>query len=240
MDEINNNLYCIYCNKLYNNKKSLASHKPRCKQNPNRIKCGNPNNLINNYTNKLKSGEITIWNKGLNKNNNESIKRCSNTLKTRFQQKQYKNFGLGIAKTPERELERKRKISATLKANPKAGGLRPNSGRSKKGWYKGFYCRSTYELVYVIYNIDHNINFSACKRIYTYEWNNTVYKYYPDFELEDGTIIEIKGYSNAQTEAKINAVKDRPIQVLYLKDLIYAFNYVNTTYKFNKLTDLYE
>jgi len=37
------------------------------------------------------------------------------------------------------------------------GGYQKKSGRGKWGWYKGFWCDSSYELAYVIYNLDHNI-----------------------------------------------------------------------------------
>ena len=126
--------------------------------------------------------------------------------------------------------------------NPKykSGGLRKGAGIGKKGWYKGIYCYSTYELVYVIYNIDHNIEFKPCKKVYKYLWEGKIHRYHPDFELPDGTIIEIKGYSNAQTEAKLKAVKDRPVKVLYKKDLKYAFDYVSKNYQYDKLEDLYE
>lgn len=126
--------------------------------------------------------------------------------------------------------------------NPKykSGGLRRGAGIGKKGWYKGIYCYSTYELVYVIYNIDNNITFKPCKKVYEYMWEGKVHKYYPDFELSDGTIIEIKGYSNAQTEAKLNSVKDREIKILYKKDLKYAFDYVSKNYCYSKLEELYE
>ena len=65
-------------------------------------------------------------------------------------------------------------------------------------------------------------------------------EYYPDFELEDGTIVEIKGYDNGTTEAKIDSVKDRPIKVLYKNDLKYAFDYVKESYKYKDLKDLYD
>lgn len=113
-------------------------------------------------------------------------------------------------------------------------------GRGNGGWYKGIYCMSTYELVYVIYNLDHDIKFKPCKRIYTYLWKNTLHKYHPDFELDDGTIIEIKGYLTDQDKAKINAVKDMPIKVLFEKDLQYAFEYVKENYSYKKLKDLYD
>ena len=44
-----------------------------------------------------------------------------------------------------------------MKKNPKSGGLRHGSGKGKKGWYKGIFCDSTYELVFVIYYKDHEI-----------------------------------------------------------------------------------
>lgn len=124
----------------------------------------------------------------------------------------------------------------------KCGGYIPGSGNLffHKGYYKGIYCDSTWELVYVVYNIDHNIPFKRCERVYEYEYNGKKHKYYPDFELDDGTIIEIKGYDNGTTEAKINSVKDRPIKVLYKDDLKYAFNYVKDNYEYKNLKDLYE
>ena len=234
-------LNCKYCNKECKNKNSLVQHEIRCKLNPNKIKSGNPNNLVN-YITKLKSGEIIAWNKGKNKNNNESIKKGIESLHKTIGLKHNKGekFSTGKAKTAQAEEERKCKISNTMKKNHKAGGLRLNSGRGKKGYYKGFYCRSTYELVYVIYNLDHNIHFKPCKRIYLYEYNGEKHRYYPDFELDDGIIIEIKGYSNKQTLAKINSVKDRPIKVLFRQDLEYAFDYVKFNYIYEKLEDLYE
>ena len=127
-----------------------------------------------------------------------------------------------------------------MKNNPKCGGLRKNSGIGKKGWYKGIHCDSTYELVYVIYNLDHNIPFKRCTRVYEYEYKGKKHKYYPDFELEDGTIIEIKGYMNGQTYAKISSVHDKSIKILQEKDLEYAFKYVKNNYDYIKLEDLYE
>ena len=73
---------------------------------------------------------------------------------------------------------------------------------------------------------------------YTYQGEK--HKYYPDFELEDGSLIEIKGYVNGQVYAKLNSVKDRPIKMLTIKDLKYAFDYVKENYTYDKLEDLYE
>lgn len=94
--------------------------------------------------------------------------------------------------------------------------------------------------MWVIYNLDHNVKFKPCKRFYLYNFKGKTYKYYPDFELEDGTIIEIKNYMNEQVKAKIDSVKDRPIIVLFKENLEKEFEYVKSNYKYSKLEDLYE
>lgn len=137
-------------------------------------------------------------------------------------------------------LEVRNKISNSLKNNPNAGGLRKGSGTGKHGYYKGYWCDSTYELVYVIYNLDHGILFKRCDRVYEYEYNGEKHKYYPDFELEDGSLIEIKGYYNELVDIKAKAVTDRPISILYKKDIEFAFEYVKNNYTYKKLEDLYD
>ena len=142
---------------------------------------------------------------------------------------------------PRTALE-KLKISAAMKKNPNAGGLRIGSGRGKKGYYKGYYCDSTYELVYIIYNLDHNIVFNRCPRTLYYEYllDNKIKKYYPDFILPDGSLVEIKGYHDSIVDLKLASVKDRNIKILYEKDLKYAFDYVKATYNYSSLADLYD
>jgi hypothetical protein len=213
-------MYCRYCNKECKNKNSLAQHEIRCKHNPNKI---NTSNCFGN----LNPIYRQAWNKGLTKETDIRLKKISESLSKTFKE----NGGTFKGRHHSKE---------TLEKLKRSGGLRVNSGRSKKGWYKGFYLRSTYELVYVIYNLDHNIHFKPCKRIYLYEYNGEKHRYYPDFELDDGTIIEIKGYANEQTKAKINSVIDRPIKVLFKQDLKYAFDYVKDNYVYDKLENLFE
>lgn len=122
----------------------------------------------------------------------------------------------------------------------KTGGIRPGTGTSKHGCYKGFYCDSTYELVYIIYNIDHDIKFERNTKYYWYATDDGIYRYYPDFILEDGTLVEIKGWLTDVVYYKINAVDDAPIQLLMKKDLKYAFDYVKETYTYKNLYDLYD
>lgn len=123
------------------------------------------------------------------------------------------------------------------------GGLRDNSGRGKCGWYKGYYLRSTYELAYVIYCLDHNIDIQAADMKFKY-FNSETQKesyYHPDFIVE-GIITEIKGYKSKTVEEKKNSVGNNPYQILYKKDLIDVFKYVEqkTELKIDQLYKLYD
>ena len=121
-----------------------------------------------------------------------------------------------------------------------AGGLRQGSGTGKHGWYRGYYCDSSYELAYVIYNLDHNIYFERNKKAYSYiGTDNKVHKYYPDF-IENEALIEIKGYWTENVQRKLDAVDDLPIKLLMKKDIQYMIDYVKQTYNCSDITVLYE
>lgn len=228
-------LYCTYCGRLCRNYNSLVNHGRLCKLNPNRqTPCSQGRHRYD-----LRGKPA--WNTGLTWATDdrvavarlraiEGIARAKELNPTKF---------TGKAKTIEAEKSRKLKIISAMKANPNAGGLRQGSGRGKKGWYNGFFCDSTYELVYVIYNIDNNISFTRSKLKYPYTYNGELHNYYPDFELADGSLVEVKGYYDDKVQAKLDSVKDRTITLLLEKDLQYAFDYVREHYTYSKLEDLY-
>lgn len=106
----------------------------------------------------------------------------------------------GKCSDPIKEQERRNKISQKMKAH---GGLRIGSGRGKKGWYKGYFCDSSWELAWVIYNLDHNIYFSRNTEKFPYEHEGIQRNFIPDFIMEDGSYVEIKGYVTDQVKSKI-------------------------------------
>lgn len=221
-------LYCRYCRKECKNLNSLKQHECRCKQNPNRIKitlsyyshhhkgttngkiCIN-NGKIHKYIlpEELNKYLLMGWNKGVTE---EFKLNC---------------HSLGIASTPERELERKQKISETMKKNPLAGGYRIGSGRGHQGWYNDIYCDSSWELAFVCYYKEHNMNIQRCKERREYIWNNEKHIYIPDFITDEG-IIEIKGYSSKQW--KVKEQQNLDIKVLYLNDMKKYLDYVVSKY----------
>ena len=175
---------CEYCAKEINNKGSLAAHQKQCKDNPNRVpvkrspKAGAKKGCIPHNKGQSMSEEQKIKiSKSLTNNPNVT----------------------GKASTTEKELERINKITEYAKQHN--GGYRQGSGRGKKGWYKGIFCDSSWELAFVIYHKDHNVSIERCSEIRTYEYQNQTKKYFPDFVV-NSKIYEIKGYETEQSKAK--------------------------------------
>lgn len=121
-----------------------------------------------------------------------------------------------------------------------AGGYREGSGRSKSGYYRGVCCGSTYELCWVIYNLEHAIKFTRFPG--KLEKDNVTY--YPDFLLSDGkTIVETKGYEKQESVDKKTKVAESfgySVIVLRKDDLQYAFEYVTQKYGTKKYFELYD
>lgn len=208
---------CLYCEKNFSNKGGLGAHQPFCKSNPDRVqRTKSPN------AHRRKGS--TPWNKGINLSQDHK-KKISEAVKGKC---------TGKASTPEKELERVAKIKQKALLNN--GGYRQGSGRGKKGWYKGFFCDSSWELAYVVYCLDHHIDIKRNTNKRQYVWKGKVKNYIPDFEVE-GVVTEIKGYKTEQWLAKLEANPD--VRVLYQKDLESIFAYVTMTYGRNFI-DLYE
>lgn len=234
-------LYCKYCGKECKNLNSLRQHEIRCKQNPNRIinKCNWPKIGNKNGFHLGTKGKIALTN-GI-KNQYIFPEEFDNFILNN--PNWYKGFTIinshshGIASTPEKEAERKRKISETMKKNPLAGGRRIGSGRGKQGWYKGIYCDSSWELAFLAYYLDHNMNIKRCEERREYFYNNEKHTYIPDFITDEG-IIEIKGYKTNQWKAKLEQNPD--IKVLYEEDIKPYLKYVIEKYGNNFYETLYE
>lgn len=109
------------------------------------------------------------------------------------------------------------------------GGYKPNSiKKHKHGIYNGIHYDSSWELAYIIYNLEHNIPIKRCTQIRTYvnEYNK-ICNYIPDFEV-DNEIIEIKGYfsENAKLKAKYNP----DITLILAKDMGKYLDYTISKY----------
>lgn len=208
-------MYTCVCGKIFIGSQSYNAHQGRCSMNRESKgkqlpKCG--------FLYRKKP-----WNKGLTKDSDIRVQRnalaISNTL-------------AGVSRRPLEE-EHKRKISEAMRGT--CGGYRKGSGKGKKGWYKGYWCDSSWELAYVVYNIDHNIKFRRNTDYFLYEYNGKVHKYFPDF-IENGQYIEIKGYLRDADKAKFTVVPG--LKVLISQSMRMYLDYATKTYG-NNFVELY-
>lgn len=124
--------------------------------------------------------------------------------------KEYKYNG---SKYCSRECSDKgRSINLSKSLKGKCGGLRPNAYKKyKSGLYHGIHCDSSWELAFIIYCEEHNINVERNHKYLTYIFEDREYKYYPDF-IVNGQLYEIKGYENDKAKAK----HEQHPEVIYL------------------------
>jgi len=142
-----------------------------------------------------------------------------------------------LAESQELERGRREKLSRAARLRG-LGGYERGSGRGKKGWYRGFWCDSSYELAFVVWALDHEIPFVRNLEFFPYEYRGQVLRWTPDFLLADGTYIEIKGYLTDQAQAKFDYFL-RPLRVFTRPELGRMFDYVRQKYGKNLLA-LYE
>lgn len=236
--------YCSYgcgrpaIKKLKNGKYCCESNCAKCPIIRNKIKKNHANskevykNLSQEIKNRMK------WAKGLTKESDPRLMNISIKLKQHYSKPNIHGSFYGRKHTEET----KRKISiGTSKAYNYS--VNRKSGRGRGGYYKGFWCDSTYELAFIIYCFDHNINVQRNKEYFIYEYKGKKHRYYPDFIIDD-TLYEIKGFSNGRLPFKIQSVKNakRKYKILFYKDLKYIFDYIKQKYDKDvdkNISDLY-
>lgn len=205
---------CRYCSSIKQTSRSLQQHELRCPVNPN---------------------VLPLWNKGITKDNDPRLAVISASTSARLKGRKKttpsplkgrKTRSTGCALNPAVELERRRKIREVA-IKRKLGGYQPGSGRGKKGWCRGFFCDSSWELAFVLYHTDHGSDIKRCKTPRTYEFKGKIKRYFPDFVV-NGSTYEIKGYKTEQWDAKQKANPD--VIPIFETDLKPILNYVVDKY----------
>lgn len=206
-----------HCRRVYSGKRVNVNGKHKC-----------------NFQNKLKAPYGTWKCKFCNK-----IFETKNLLqnhiwechkqKSVFHGKGIPAWNKGLTNLPPLSKETKDKIVRSFK---KSRGLR-------SGEYKGYYFDRSYELAWIIWNLEHNIEFKRCNKSFEYFDTKLQKKrrYYPDFELMDGTIVEIKGYVSQNALDKKYAMKQQNIkyQMLTYNQLKVCIDYCINKYGVNYL-----
>lgn len=121
-----------------------------------------------------------------------------------------------------------RKISKALKGTGKTGGYKEKSGTTYSGWFKGIYCNSSWELAYLIFASDHNMEIERNKTGFPYIFEEKKFNFYPDFKIGE-EYIEIKGYLNNKEIEKIKQFPHK-LKVISKQEIKPYLEYVKQKY----------
>lgn len=147
-----------------------------------------------------------IWNYGLTKETSESVRKFCKTVRKKFESGELVSSFKGKHQTDEAIA----KMMKTYAENYK--------DMKYRGFYKGYYFEYSYELAWIVYNLEHNIPFKRCEQSFEYiaSKDHKRHLYFPDFELNDGTIVEIKGHVTDIVFEKLNAAKNAGKKIIML------------------------
>lgn len=111
------------------------------------------------------------------------------------------------------------------------------TSRFYTGYYKGVYCASSYELIFLLYCEEHHIKVERCKYTFKYKYKRKNKIYVPDFYLpESNTIVELKGrggYYNAEVvRRKSKSVKNSNFKFKIIYDKEFNEKYYSWAKKF--------
>jgi hypothetical protein len=102
-----------------------------------------------------------------------------------------------LAESQELEQRRREKLSQVARRRG-LGGYERGSGRGKKGWYRGHWCDSTYELAFVVWALDHEIPFVRNLEFFPYEYQGKVMRWTPDFSSRTGRTLRSRAISRTR------------------------------------------
>lgn len=200
------------CGREFKSQQALNGHVGKCKiANPNYISPSKKDG----YVNPMKGRPA--WNKGLTKKTSLIVANYSESISKSIKNKKRKPLSD----------DTKQKLSIIMKEKYSKNPPKV-AGRSKCGWYKGFYCRSSWELAYLIYHLEHNINIESVTSGFKYIWEGSEHTYFPDFYLPDtNTYVEIKGYYSKQSLEKTKQFEGNLLVLRYRELQIYLDYVVN-------------
>lgn len=146
------------------------------------------------------------WNKDQTKETNEKICQYGNTSHCRYEKGEITPYWLGKHLSQDTI----KKMMNTYSKNVK--------NMKYRGHYKGIYFEYGFELAFIVYNLEHGIKFRRCTESFEYisSVDGRTHLYFPDFVLEDGTLVEIKGHVTDLALEKFNALKKHGRSAIFL------------------------
>ena len=199
---------CYYCGRqahyqLKNGKWCCHQFFSQCPENKNKNSLG----VLKAYENGLQSRKVFTeqsrfrqgsGRRGKNKFNSKQVKEWGKRLSKKYLTKDIIASQLGHIHN-DQEIQ---KIIGGMYSEKRKSNRNKSNGY-KKGWYKGYWCDSSWQLAFVIYNLQHNIKFKRNLQKFKYQFKGRTHTFFPDFKMEDGSYVQIKGWFGQKNQAKI-------------------------------------
>lgn len=99
----------------------------------------------------------------------------------------------------------------------------------RRGYWNNKWYDSAWELALIVYCHDHNIELTRNTKRFPYKYYNHIEYYNPDFILEDGTYIEVKGIKDSKSKRKIESFPF-PLKIYGYKEMKPYLEYMTKTY----------
>ena len=196
---------CNFCGKECKNDNSLRNHQRLCKLNP--VRQTTP------FQDKEKQKEIAKNRGSKNQWSNEEYRMSDETRQKLSESTKKRNAN--------ESQETKAKRKATIAEKVKNGDWHVSLAKDHHYNYKGVDLHSKWELKYAKWMDSNQINWQRCKESFSYEYEDKLRQYTPDFYLiETDEYVEIKGYKTEKDNAKWSQFpKHRKLIVLMEKEL---------------------
>ena len=180
------------------------------------------------------------WNKGLNKDTDDRVKKYSITLKQLIEDKGSIGYcGRKGACNSMASVETRKKLSKSMRNVYAKKEPRTHQYKTKSGYYKNIWCDSSWELAYLVYCLDHNFDISRTNDRFSYTYRDRVHSYFPDFYREDlDTYIEIKGYITDKDKSKFLQFP-KNLEIIDSSKITEYYDYAVTKYGSNFWEILY-
>lgn len=217
---------CQFCGKSFSRQCFRKQHQKFCQKNPNR----------QNEIDKCFSKRVHVKNEKMYEKHLFTCQFCKKEFYTMgFAFTRHKKHCVDNPnRTDDPSSPKGRKISDEIKErwrrNGRMGGYRKGAGSGKKGYYKGLYCMSTWELAWVVYQLEHGNRVEQCRERFPYTMDERLHHYTPDFKIGE-TYYEIKGWHRPDTDYKINQFpKEKSLILVEGKQNEIYINYCKNKY----------
>lgn len=197
----------------------------------------------------LIEGTRQIWNKGLTKENNDSVRKYSEnnsiTHKKKFKNGESSGFCSieyqEYMKTEKYKIEQSNIMKLSVQKYPQSYDKKNVSGRvkniNKSFWGVEMIFKGTWEVIVAEFLFENNIRFINDINPIQYLWSedNKIHLYFPDFYLPKHNIyIEVKGFERQRDIDKWSAFKDKGNLIILKEEEIKQIK--NKTFDLNIIT----